>query len=558
MRCYRFGDAAPLIASTARGGQLEPRRSGAARARSGRRIGPLLLLGAAVLIAGCAPSGQAPNEQGPGEPGAQGMPSAQAPEGQGTVEARTNYAQVRYSSVTIGPPEAQEKSRWPERSVVASDLTGDGVRDLFVSSYAYDVGGLMDAGKVYLVSGGDQSVVYDLRSPQPQQGAQFGFYISVPGDVDGDGQDDLVVGASARDVDGNKDAGRVYVFSGATGDFLYAIDNPQPQPKAQFGARIGRAGDLTNDGVSEIIVGAPNNDVPTGCGVQKPVPSGCRVNQGQAFIFEGTNGDLVRTLNLPPADREEPKKCSAETRCGNFGDTVDSPGDLNGDGVPDQLVSAASYSALPNRHGRMYLFSGKNGELLARIQQPDPDPMAFFGLQDVAHGAPGDVNGDGVPDIYGSAFLQGKTGVGKAWVFDGKATVNKGRGVVLYEITDPTPLRGSGFGFSMSTMDHNQDGVPDLYIGQVPHHVEGSLELGGTYVFDGRDGSLLQELELPESFSLQAKGRPDNRGPALGWTSRAVGDLNGDGQPDYVGAAPFVDAGGFTNRGSLFFFLSDE
>lgn len=92
----------------------------------------------------------------------------------------------------------------------------------------------------------------------------------------------------------------------------------------------------------------------------------------------------------------------------------------------------------------------------------------------------------------------------------------------------------------MSKTDYNKDGRIDLYIsGLAGRNTQ-------TYVFDGRDGSLLKTLALPAS-EAQAD-QPGDRGSALGWSSRAPGDLNGDGEPDFVAAAPFQNVGGSQDR----------
>lgn len=133
---------------------------------------------------------------------------------------------------------------------------------------------------------------------------------------------------------------------------------------------------------------------------------------------------------------------------------------------------------------------------------------------------------------------------GKAWVFDGRT------GEVLYRLDDPTPSPGGQFGWSAARTDYNADGTPDIYVGQSPHHVPGTPQNGGTYVFDGSDGSLLQALEVPPA------DRDPADDPRLGWSLAAPGDLNGDGSPDYLGGAPFVDVDGNEDQGALYVFLS--
>jgi len=446
---------------------------------------------------------------------------------------------------------------------------------------------------VYAISGRTRAVIYDFVSPEVQDGAQFGFFIAVLGDVDGDGKNDLAAGTDSQDTtkagasctnppsplpadpNCNKDQGKAWVLSGGkSGEVLYAVSNPDPQANARFGSRIGRAGDINGDDVSESIMGASNHDLPAGCGNASPVPTGCRVNQGQAYIFDGKDGHPIRTLTVPASD-QVPASCKSS--CGTFGLAVQGPGDVDGDGVTDQLVAASSLGLTNggevcdatadgcNRvQGAMYLFSGdEDGKLLARIDDPVPQADVNFGFQDAAPLAPGDVNGDGRADLFANGFTQaGEDGLedeGRIWVFDGKATVDNpaAHGVVLYEPKDPTPSEGGQCCFSLDRTDYNKDGTPDLYVGQSPHHLQkpGIDQSGGTYVFDGRDGSLLKKLELPPGTAQRGSGLIVEIGSALGWSVAAPGDLDGDGEPDFLAGSPFQD-GVNPEEGKAFVFLS--
>jgi len=518
-----------------------------------------------------------------------------------------------FGTFRLEAPDPQLGGSFGQRMEAAGDLDGDGVGDVWISAYSLDVGGLNDVGKVYAVSGKTRALLYAIDSPEPQSSttffAGFGWDLSSLGDVDGDGVKDLLVGSVRHDATAagapcsepapscNQEQGKAWAFSGALGKPktpLYELNDPQPQAFGGFGG-VGSAGDVVKadgtpgkDGIAEVLVGAFHNDVPAGCGNQSPVPSGCRKDQGQTFLFNGAlnlpagTPRLVRTLNVPPEDRymdpatntcvTDPTVTSpTQQRCGALGTVNESTGDVNGDGFEDQSVAAwtTGVSTAPGaaacgpkveancneRQGRIYVYSGRDGSLLRKIDDPVPQAGALFGLQYAAAGAPGDVNGDGFAEVYANGFMQSGPSrdgsaplprEGRAWVFSGK-DVSTGAPAVplaapLLTLLDPTPEAFGAFGFSLARTDYDLDGRPDLYIGS----------FAGSYVFDGKNGALMKSFDLPPED--QATQPPGNT--SLGFSIAAPGDLNGDCEPDYVAGSLNYDVT-FANQGRTYFYLSN-
>jgi len=136
--------------------------------------------------------------------------------------------------------------------VTVGDVNGDDKADIAVGAPFEDVGGNVD-GRAYVFSGADGSLLFTLVSPNPQASRPFGWSVAV-GDVNGDGKGDIAVGA-VEDVGGNTQQGRCYVFSGADGSLLFTLDTPNPQAEASFGNSVA-VGDVNGDGKEDIAVGA--------------------------------------------------------------------------------------------------------------------------------------------------------------------------------------------------------------------------------------------------------------------------------------------------------------
>jgi hypothetical protein len=381
------------------------------------------------------------------------------------------------------------------------DADSDGVSDLLVGAPGED-GGAPGAGRAYLFSGSDGSLLHTLTSPNAEFDGQFGVSVAGVPDADGDGTGDLLVGAWHEDG-GADNAGRAYLFSGADGSLLYSLTSPNAEQGGDFGASVAGVTDVNGDGAGDLLIGTEGED-------------GGAQNAGRAYLFSGIDGTLLHTLtSTNPAVT------------GLFGRAVAGVPDTDGDGRADLLIGARNESPK-----RAYLFSGATGALLHTIEAPHP--VLSFGAP--VAGVP-DVDGDGTGDLLvggpdekvGEAY-----GVGRAYLFSGAD------GSLLLTLDSPNPEGNGHFSNSVAGVpDADGDGRGDLLLGAWDED-GGAGDAGRVYLFSGADGALLSTLTSPNAEQIGHFGR------SVAGTS----DVDGDGLGDLLVGAWSED--GFTGRAYLF------
>lgn len=191
----------------------------------------------------------------------------------------------------------------------AGDVNGDGVPDFIIGAPGSFGSG---AGYARVYSGDSPfTVLYTLNGDLI--GSEFGASVSGAGDVNGDGFDDVIVGAP-RDNDNGSNSGSAKVYSGANGAVLYSFAGSSAN--ALFGSSVSSAGDINNDGFADFIIGSPGDN-----------SNG--LNSGRATVYSGANGSVLFTY-------------SGDRAGDRFGFSVSDAGDLNGDGRPDLIIGVSS------------------------------------------------------------------------------------------------------------------------------------------------------------------------------------------------------------------------
>jgi hypothetical protein len=392
----------------------------------------------------------------------------------------------------------------------AGDVNGDGYDDVIVGADNYWNGEFGEGWAfVYHGSPSGPSAAADWTAEPDQTAAEFGFSVRSAGDVNADGYDDVIVGALAFNG-GETQEGRAYVFHGS-GAGLSPVPDWTAEPNqdfALFGGSVDSAGDVNGDGYDDVIVGAW--DYENG-----------QTEEGQAFVFHGSAAGLSTSADWT---------AEANQAMARFGYSVAGAGDVNGDGYADVIVGAVEYDNGQKDEGRAFVYHGSAAGLAT-----SPDWTAESDQNTALFGASvdgsGDVNRDGFDDVIVGAWLysNGHLNEGRAFAYYGSAA-----GISALPDWTAEPNQHSAlFGYSVSGAgDVNGDGFADAIVGAYGYD-HGEPDEGRASVFCGSANGL--------KLSPCRRGESNQDEAHHGYSVGGAGDVNGDGYDDRIVGAPHRD-----------------
>ena len=374
-----------------------------------------------------------------------------------------------------------------------------------------------------------------------------GYRVAIAGDVNGDGYDDILIGAWLNDENG-ANAGQAYlIFGKASG---WSMDADLSNADASFwgehagdiaGLRVAGAGDVNGDGYDDILISATSN----GEGA---------TNAGQTYLILGKASGWAKDTNLSNSNASFWGEHNGDTS----GYSIAGAGDVNDDGYDDFLIGAVNNDDGGSNAGQTYLILGKRSGWAMDTNLSKAD-ASFWGenagdISGIWVDGAGDVNGDGYDDFLISAYYNndGGTIAGQTYLILGKPSGwTRDTDLSKADASFWGENAGDNSGVSVAgTGDVNGDGYDDFLIGAYKSG-DGGSDAGQTYLILGKASGWAMDTDLSKA---DASFLGEYAGDYSGRSVDGAGDVNGDGYDEIlIGAALNSDGG--TRAGQTYLIL---